>query len=133
MHAGTRAASIVAGLTLGLGALATAPATAGHHDSAEPCAKQEQKVEKATAALERVTAVFERQQDKVADARDDVADADSGSERRAAKADLAAAKAARAEAKTTKKAQLQRLAKAQERLDTCLADEPTEPAETPAG
>jgi hypothetical protein len=132
MHAGIRAAGIVAGLTLSLGTLA-APATAGHHDSTEPCAKQEQKVEKATAALDRVTAVFERQKDKVADAADDVAEADSRSERRAAKADLAEAKAARAESKGVKKAQLQRLAKAQERLDACLAEEPTEPAETVAG
>ena len=48
--------------------------------------------------------------------------ADTAAERRAAKRDLAKARDAKADAKVTKRAQQQRLAKAEERLATCEAD-----------
>lgn len=65
MHATTRAAGLVAGLTMTLGALAPmGTASAVGEEPTAPCAQQQKQVDKAAAALERVTAVFERQKAK---------------------------------------------------------------------
>lgn len=86
-----------------------------------PCATESQQVAKAEDALARVTAVFERQKDKVKDAEADVADADSAAEQTKAEKALDKAKAKKEKTKKAKKAQLQRLAKARERLAECEA------------
>lgn len=85
----------------------------------EPCAKQEQQVQKAEDALARVTAVFAKQKERVADARQDVKHADNRSERAEAVAALHAAKVKKEKVAKAKKAQQMRLAKANERLATC--------------
>jgi hypothetical protein len=120
----------VAGLTATAAiSLAGALGTAAHADDAQvtdPCAQQQAQVEKAAGALERVTAVFARQQERVAKTKEVVAAAEAGREKAAARRALAAAKQDRDETKVTKRAQQQRLAKAQERLTACQTPEPPE-------
>ena len=120
----------VAGLTATAAiTLAGALGASAHADDApvtDPCAQQQAKVDKATGALERVTAVFARQQERVETAKEVVAEATPGSEKAAARHALKAAKDALGETKTTKRAQQQRLAKAQERLTACQTPETTE-------
>ncbi len=93
---------------------------------ADPCARQQAQVDKAQDALERVTAVFARQQERVEKTREVVAQAEAGREKAAAKRVLARAKKVKDETKVTKRAQQQRLAKAQERLTSCQTPETTE-------
>jgi len=90
-----------------------------------PCAKQQTKVDKAEDALAKVTAVFARQKDKLADAQAELAAAETDKEKAQAqkKVDFWTAKAA--ETKKEKKAQKQRLAKAQQRLADCEAENPS--------
>lgn len=121
-----RVASLTATVAI---SLAGALGAAAHADDApvtDPCAQQQTKVDKAEGALERVTAVFARQQERVAKVRKAVAAAEKGREKAAARRALAAAKQDRKETKVTKRAQQQRLAKAQERLTTCQAAQTTE-------
>ena len=87
----------------------------------EPCAKQAAQVAKAEDALARVTAVFEKQQTKVKRAKKAVDKADTNAEENAAEAALEKAVDKKDKAKKAKKAQQQRLAKAQQRLEDCLA------------
>jgi hypothetical protein len=89
-----------------------------------PCAKEQAKVDKAEDALARVTAVFARQKDKLADAQAELAAAETDKEKAKAqkKVDFWTAKAAKT--KKEKKAQKQRLAKAQQRLEDCEAEQP---------
>jgi Skp family chaperone for outer membrane proteins len=129
MRTTTRVAGLAAGLTLTLGTLGSA-AVATPTTAKEPCARQQAQVDRATDALARVTAVFERQKEKVADARDDVTTADDAADRTDAKRALAKAKAAKAETTKAKRAQVQRLAKAQDRLDACTAAQPAEETAT---
>jgi hypothetical protein len=108
--------------------------SAAHADDAPttaPCAQQQAKVDKAEAALERVTAVFARQQARVTKVKEAVAQAEAGREKAAARRALADAKQDRDKTKVTKRAQQQRLAKAQERLATCetAQETPAAPAE----
>jgi hypothetical protein len=118
----------------GLGAtaaitLAGALGAAAHADDApatDPCAQQQAHVDKAQGALERVTAVFARQQERVEKTKEVVAEAEAGREKAAARRALVAAKQGRDEALATKRAQQQRLAKAQERLTACQTPETTE-------
>lgn len=98
----------------------------------EPCAGKAAKVAKAEDALARVTAVFERQAAKVEKAEDEVEEADTEAEETEAEEDLEAAKEKKAKAKKAKKAQQMRLAKAQQRLDDCLAAQEPEEEEPPA-
>lgn len=121
MHLTTRLAGALAGSALTLGVLAAAPAVAG--EPVEPCAKQQQKVDDAEAALERVTAVFERQKDKVEKARRQKDEADTPREEKAADRALERAKDGREEARKDKKAQKQRLARAEDRLEDCRAEQ----------
>ena len=118
-----RISSLAAGVTLSLGSLAVATsASAQEPTPTEPCAKQASQVEKAELALERLTAVFERQKVKVDKAKVKVDKADNASEVAKAKRLLREAKSDRSDAKDTKKAQVQRLAKASERLAACEAE-----------
>lgn len=118
-----------AALVLG-GALVAPAAMADEEPAPAPCAKQQAKVAKAEEALERVTGVFARQKVRVAKARKTVAQSEDGREKAAARRALAAAKQDRDETRTTKRAQQQRLLKAQERLATCEAEKtPAVPTE----
>ncbi|KQW53461.1 hypothetical protein ASC77_04035 [Nocardioides sp. Root1257] len=110
-----------AALTVGVAPIA---AQADRPDPA-PCAKQERQVQKAEDALARVTAVFAKQKEHVADARQDVKHADNRSERSAAIAALHDAQAKKSKAGEAKKAQQMRLAKANERLESCTAAQET--------
>lgn len=116
------AASIV--LSAGLAGVAHADDAV---EPAAPCAEQTAQVAKAEDALARVTAVFERSHVAVADAQAAVAAAKTPKEKAQAKNLLRKAQAAEAVAAKTKKAQQQRLAKAEARLQTCLASVPVEP------
>ena len=121
MRTTTRIAGAVAGIALAFGSLGAVSASA---EKPAPCAQQHKQVDKAQDALERVTAVFAARQVKVKKARHEVKVADTASERAHAKRALAHAKAKRDHAQKAKKAQLQRLAKAQARLAKCEAAQP---------
>ena len=114
----------VAGL-LTIGALGASTTAAVAAPKGEPCARQVAQVTKAEDALARVTAVFERQQTKVKKAKKAAQQADTPAEENAAEEALEDAVDGRDKVKKAKKAQLQRLAKAQQRLDKCLAAQPT--------
>lgn len=130
MRTANRIAGIAAGVTLTLGSLGTiggiAPSDAADQQPAA-CAQQQTQVDKAEAALARLTAVFEQQQTKVKKAKHRAEAADTAQERNAAKHALQRAKHDRDEAKANKKAQQQRVAKAQARLASCQADQPAPP------
>ena len=132
MSVSIRIAGVATAAAVALGGgFAMSAANADDAPTTEPCAQQQAKVDKAEAALERVTAVFARQEARVTKAKKVVAQAEAGREKAAARRALADAKQDRDETKVTKRAQQQRLAKAQERLTTCeTAPAPTEaPAE----
>ena len=103
-------------LSLGTGSVAQAD-----KPSSEPCAQQKQQVAKATDALARVTAVFDHQQTKVERLQAALAAATTPEEQAKIQARLDKALAGKQHAKKDKKAQLQRLAKAEDRLAACQA------------
>lgn len=105
-------------LSLGAGPLAQA---ADAKPGSEPCAKQEQQVTKAEAALAHVTAVFEHQQTKIERLQAALAAATTPEEQARLQARLDQALAQKQHAKKEKKAQQQRLAKAEQRLADCQA------------
>jgi len=127
----TRIAAALASAPLLLtGVLATSSAAAAGADSRpEPCAQQQKQVDKAEDALARVSAVFEKQKTKVKKAKREVAESKPGSDRAKARRALAHAKHDRAEAKSDKKAQVQRLARAEKRLADCQDDQADQPGE----
>src|SRR3954469_25582591 len=88
---------------------------------AEPCAKQEQQVTKAETALAHVTEVFAHQKTKVERLQERLAAATTDEERARIQAKLDKALTQKQHVKKDKKAQQQRLAKAQERLADCQA------------
>jgi len=90
----------------------------------EPCAKQEQQVTKAEDALARVTEVFAHQKTKVERLQERLAAATTPEEQARIQAKLDKALAQKQHAKKAKKAQVQRLAKAQDRLAACQAANP---------
>ena len=112
------AAAAAAVLSLGIASTVHADET----PTDVPCAAQEAKVVKATAAHARVTAVFETKKDKVAEATEALAAA-TPEEVATAQSRLAKAQEKTDKAKD-KKAQLQRLAKAEARLAECKAAPP---------
>jgi hypothetical protein len=126
----TRLVGVTATAAIALGGTFGAAAYADDAPTTDPCAQQQAKVDKATAALERVTAVFARQQERVETAKADVAEASAGQEKAAARKALATARKATTETKVTKRAQQQRLTKATERLTACQAEPPA--TEAPA-
>lgn len=126
MSVSIRFSGLAATAAIALSGLVVAPsATADEAPETAPCAAQQAKVDKAEDALERVTAVFARQQVKVKKAKKTVEQAEAGREKALARRALSKAKENRDETKTTKRAQQQRLAKAQERLATCEAEQVT--------
>lgn len=114
-------AAVVAAVSLGASPVAHAdkPGTDG-----SPCAKEQTKVDKAEDALEHVSAVYAKQKDKLADAKAELAAAETDAEKARAqkKVDFWTEKAA--DTKKDKKAQQQRVAKAQQRLEDCQAENP---------
>ena len=105
-----------------------APAVAAAPDK-EPCAKEQKQANRAQEALERVTAVFAKQKEKVKDAKAEVKQSDNANERAEARRDLKQAKAKKDKVKDNKRAQQQRVAKTQERLENCQAEQEEPPAE----
>lgn len=131
MSVSIRFSGLAATAAIALSGLVVAPsATADEAPETAPCAAQQAKVDKAEDALERVTAVFARQQAKVKKAKKTVAQAEAGREKALARKALAKAKDKKNDTKVTKRAQQQRLSKAQERLATCEAEQVTEPTTT---
>jgi hypothetical protein len=104
-------------------ALGVAAPEAAHADKpgSEPCAAQQTKADKAEAALARVTAVFEHQQTKVERLQAQLAAATTTEEQQKIQARLDKALAQKQHDKKAKKAQQQRVAKAEQRLADCLA------------
>jgi hypothetical protein len=119
----TRLAATVAGLVLSIGSIAVAPGSHAAPSEAAPaaCAQEQKQLDRAEDALARVTTVFEHQQAKVKKAKQRVDAAHTAAERARARRALAEARKDRDEAARTKKAQQQRVARAQTRLDTCQA------------
>ena len=109
-------AAATAVLSLGATPLAHADKPGG-----EPCAKQEQQVAKAQQALAHVTAVFDHQQTKIERLQEALAAATTPEEQAKIQARLDKTLAKKQHAKKDKKAQLQRLAKAEARLAACEA------------
>jgi pantothenate kinase type III len=101
--------------------LGATPLAHADKPGAEPCAKQEQQVTKAEQALAHVTAVFAHQQTKVERLQEALAAATTPEEQAKIQAKLDKALAQKQHAKKDKKAQLQRLAKAEDRLAACEA------------
>ena len=126
MKTTTRVAGLVAGLTLTIGSVASVPASyaAEGGTAPAPCAQQQTQLDRAEDALVRVTAVFQRQQAKVAKAKHRAEAADTAQERNRARRALAEARHDRDRAAKAKVAQQQRVARAQDRLDTCTAAQP---------
>ncbi len=101
--------------------LGASPVAQADQPGSEPCAKQEQQVAKAQEALAHVTAVFAHQQTKVERLQAALAAATTEEEAAKIQAKLDKALAQKQHAKKEKKAQLQRLAKAEARLAACEA------------
>jgi hypothetical protein len=109
-------AAVTAVLSLG-----ATPVAHADKPGSEPCAKQEQQVAKAEAALAHVTAVFEHQQTKVERLQAALAAATTPEEQARLQARLDRELAKKQHVKKDKKAQQQRLAKAEQRLADCQA------------
>ena len=103
--------------------LGVSPVAHADKPGSEPCAKQEQQVTKAEAALAHVTAVFAHQQTKVERLQEKLAAATTPEEQAKIQAKLDKALSHKQHAQKAKKAQLQRLAKAQDRLAACEAEQ----------
>ena len=104
--------------------LGAAPAVHADKPGGEPCAKQEQQVTKAEAALEHVTAVFAHQKTKLERLQEQLAAATTAEEQAEIQAKIDKTLAKKQHTKKDKKAQQQRLAKAQARLAACQAAQP---------
>ncbi len=104
-----------------LGAAPVAEAVHAGKPGGEPCAKQEAQVAKAQEALAHVTAVFDHQKTKVERLQEALAAATTPEEQARLQAKLDKALAKKQHTKKDKKAQLQRLAKAEARLADCEA------------
>jgi pantothenate kinase type III len=104
--------------------LGASPVAHADKPGSEPCAKQEHQVAKAQEQLAHVTAVFDHQQTKVERLQEKLAAATTPEEQAKIQAKLDKALAQKQHAKKDKKAQLQRLAKAEDRLAACQATQP---------
>jgi septal ring factor EnvC (AmiA/AmiB activator) len=109
-------AAVTAVVSLGASPVAHADQPGG-----EPCAKQQQQVTKAQDALAHVTAVFAHQKTKVERLQEALAAATTPEEQAKLQAKLDKALAHKQHVQKAKKAQLQRLAKAEARLADCEA------------
>lgn len=126
------AATVAAVVALGAGFAPLSSAVADEAPTAEPCAVQQTQVDRAEEMLARLQARLASRSADVREARVDLRTADTARERRSAKADLAVAKAKKVRSARVSKAQVQRVTKAQERLDLCLASIPETPADPTA-
>ena len=104
--------------------LGAAPVAHADKPGSKPCAKQEQQVTKAEAALEHVTAVFAHQKTKLERLQEQLAAATTAEEQAEIQAKIDKTLAKKQHTKKDKKAQQQRLAKAQARLAACQAAQP---------
>ncbi|MDX6374542.1 MAG: hypothetical protein QOD98_3530 [Nocardioidaceae bacterium] len=104
-----------------LGAGPVAHAAYDGKPGGEPCAKQAHQVAKAQDALAHVTAVFEHQQTKVERLQEALAAATTPEQQAKLQARLDKALAQKQHEKKAKKAQQQRLTKAEARLADCQA------------
>lgn len=109
-------AAVTAVVSLGASPVAHADKPGG-----EPCAKQEQQVAKAQQALAHVTAVFDHQKTKVERLQEALAAATTPEEQARLQARLDKTLAKKQHTQKAKKAQVQRLAKAEARLADCQA------------
>jgi septal ring factor EnvC (AmiA/AmiB activator) len=116
-------AALASAAVLSLGTVSAVHA-AGDTPGDDPCAQQQAQVTKAQDALARVTAVFEHQQTKVERLQERLANATTPEEQAKIQAKLDKALAQKQHAKKDKKAQQQRLAKAEDRLADCQAANP---------
>jgi exonuclease VII large subunit len=118
------AATAVA-VVLSLGAMTPAAQATAHagqgRPGGEPCAQQQAQVDRAGDALARVTAIFAHQKTKVERLQDRLAAATTPEEQARIQARLDRAMTHKQRIAKDKKAQVQRLAKAQERLAACQA------------
>ncbi len=103
--------------------LGATPLAHADKPGSEPCAKQEQKVTKAEDALAHLAEVFAHQQTKVERLEERLAAATTPEEQARIQAKLDKALAKQQHAKKDKKAQQQRLAKAEDRLADCQAEQ----------
>ena len=101
--------------------LGVSPVAHADKPGSEPCATQQAQVTKAQEALAHVTAVFDHQQTKVERLEAALAAATTPEEQARIQARLDKALAKEHAAKKAKKAQQQRLAKAEARLADCMA------------
>ncbi len=115
-------AAATAVVSLGAGPIADAALAGKPGDG--PCARQERQVTKAGEALAHVTAVFDHQKTKVQRLQEALAAATSPEEQARLQARLDKALAKKQHDQKAKKAQRQRLARAQGRLDACEAAQP---------
>lgn len=124
MHRTARLGGVLSAVALTAGSLGTtALALPAHAAKPTACSQQQKQLDQAEAALARVTAVFEHQQDRVARSEHRAAQADTAHERNAARKAVRAAKHDRSEARKDKKAQQQRVSKAEYRLEACQGQE----------
>jgi len=134
MSRGLGVGAVTALLTVGLATGVASVATAGNGSTASaPCVRQQSQVDRATAKMADLQVVFAHDKRDLKKAEHALAAADTAKEKKHAKVVVSHAKADVAEAGTAKKAQVQRLAHAQARLDACLggATTTTDPSETP--
>ena len=114
-------AALASAAVLSLGTVSAVHAAPADKPGGEPCAQQQAQVTKAEDAMARVTAVFAHQQTKVERLQDELAQATTPDEQAALQAKLDKATAHKQHAKKDKKAQQQRVAKAEARLANCQA------------
>jgi septal ring factor EnvC (AmiA/AmiB activator) len=114
-------AALAGAAVLSLGTVSAVHAAPAGKPGDDPCARQQAQVTKAQDALAHVTAVFAHQQTKVERLQDQLAQAATPEEQAQLQARLDKAMAHKQHAKKDKKAQQQRVAKAQGRLADCQA------------
>jgi septal ring factor EnvC (AmiA/AmiB activator) len=117
-------AALASAAVLSLGTVSAVHAAPAGNPGDDPCARQQAQVTKAQDALAHVTAVFDHQQTKVERLEEKLAQATTPEGQAKLQAKLDRAVAQKQHAKKDKKAQVQRLAKAEDRLADCQAANP---------
>ena len=118
-------AAIASAAVLSLGTVSAVHATPAGKPGDDPCARQQAQVTRAQDALAHVTAVFDHQQTKVERLQEQLAQATTPEEQATLQAKLDKAMTQKQHARKDKKAQLQRLTKAEDRLADCKAANPS--------
>jgi septal ring factor EnvC (AmiA/AmiB activator) len=117
-------AALASAAVLSLGTVSAVHAAPNVKPGGDPCARQQAQVTKAEDALARVTAVFEHQQTKVERLQEMLAQATTPEQQAKLQTKLDKALAHKQHVRKDKKAQQQRLAKAEDRLASCQAAHP---------